>query len=70
MELYARLYPLDVALLPIYGYRDDDALQATEAARLMKPHKVCPFILIFAPLRRRFWPNSLTCAGPECRRWK
>jgi L-ascorbate metabolism protein UlaG (beta-lactamase superfamily) len=52
MELYARLYPLDVALLPIYGIATMDALQATEAARLMKPRKVMPIHFDF-------------CASPE-----
>ncbi len=42
MEIYARLYPLDVAILPIFGLATMDALQATEAVRLMKPRKVLP----------------------------
>jgi L-ascorbate metabolism protein UlaG (beta-lactamase superfamily) len=42
MEMYARLYPLDVAILPIYGIATMDALQATEALRLMKPRKAMP----------------------------
>ena len=42
MEIYARLYPLDVAILPIYGIATMDSLQATEAVRLMKPKKVLP----------------------------
>ncbi len=52
MELYARLYPLDVALLPIFGLATMDALQATEAARLMKPRRVMPIHFDF-------------CASPE-----
>ncbi len=52
MEIYARLYPLDVAILPIFGIATMDALQATEAVRLMKPRKVMPIHFDF-------------CAEPE-----
>lgn len=42
MEIYARLYPIDVAILPIYGIATMDGLQATEAVRLTKAKKVMP----------------------------
>jgi L-ascorbate metabolism protein UlaG (beta-lactamase superfamily) len=42
MELYGRLYPIDVALLPIGGVFTMDPAQAAEAVRLLKPKKVVP----------------------------
>jgi L-ascorbate metabolism protein UlaG (beta-lactamase superfamily) len=42
MEIFARLYPIDVAILPIFGQATMDYIQATEAVRLMKPKKVMP----------------------------
>lgn len=42
MEIYARIYPLDVALVPIGGGGTMDAYQAVEAARMMHPKAVMP----------------------------
>jgi L-ascorbate metabolism protein UlaG (beta-lactamase superfamily) len=42
MALYGRLYPMDVACLPIGGVFTMDAFQAAEAASLLKPKKVLP----------------------------
>ena len=42
MEIFARLYPLDLAILPIFGIATMDGIQATEATRLMKPKQVMP----------------------------
>ncbi|MBI9049220.1 MAG: metal-dependent hydrolase [Anaerolineaceae bacterium] len=42
MEIFARLYPLDVAILPIFGIATMDGVQASEAVRLMKPKQVMP----------------------------
>ncbi len=42
MEIYGRLYPIDLALLPIGGTFTMDARQAAEAVRMLKPGKVMP----------------------------
>ena len=42
MELYGRLYPIDVALLPIGGIFTMDAYQASEATRMINPKMVVP----------------------------
>ncbi len=42
MEMWGRLYPIDVALLPIGGIFTMDAFQAAEAVALIKPQKVIP----------------------------
>jgi L-ascorbate metabolism protein UlaG (beta-lactamase superfamily) len=42
MEIYARLYPIDLALLPIGGVFTMDAKQASFALTLLKPKAVVP----------------------------
>ena len=42
MEIYGRLYPIDMAILPIFSQAMMDYIQATEAVRLLKPQKVLP----------------------------
>ena len=42
MALYGRLYPIDVALLPIGGVFTMDAFQAAEAVQLLQPKTVVP----------------------------
>ena len=42
MEIYGRLYPIDVAFLPIFSQSMMDYIQATEAVRLLNPKKVIP----------------------------
>jgi L-ascorbate metabolism protein UlaG (beta-lactamase superfamily) len=42
MELYGRLYPVDVALLPIGGVFTMDADQASEAVKLINPKIALP----------------------------
>jgi L-ascorbate metabolism protein UlaG (beta-lactamase superfamily) len=42
MGLYARLYPMDVALLPIGGVFTMDAYQASEAVKMIRPRRVVP----------------------------
>lgn len=42
MEIFARLYPIDVAILPIFGIAAMDYIQAAEAVRLIKPKVVMP----------------------------
>lgn len=42
MEIYARLYPLDVVIVPVGGIGTMDALQAFEAVRMMRPKQVMP----------------------------
>ncbi len=42
MELFGRLYPLDVALVPIGGVFTMDAYQASEAVRMLNPNLVIP----------------------------
>ncbi|MFO7964840.1 MAG: metal-dependent hydrolase [Desulfobacterales bacterium] len=42
MALYARLYPMDVALLPIGGVFTMDAYQAAEAVKMIGPKVVVP----------------------------
>jgi L-ascorbate metabolism protein UlaG (beta-lactamase superfamily) len=42
MELFGRLYPLDVALVPIGGVFTMDAYQASEAVRMLNPKRAIP----------------------------
>jgi len=42
MELFGRVYPMDVAILPIGGVFTMDAYQASEAVKLIKPKMVLP----------------------------
>lgn len=42
MELWGRLYPLDLAIVPIGGVFTMDALQASEAVKLLKPRMAMP----------------------------
>ena len=42
MELFGRLYPMDVAFLPIGGVFTMDAFQASEAVKLLKPKRAIP----------------------------
>jgi L-ascorbate metabolism protein UlaG (beta-lactamase superfamily) len=42
MALWARLYPLDLAILPIGGIFTMDGYQASEALKLLKPKAVMP----------------------------
>jgi len=42
MEIYARLYPVDILILPIFGIATMDAYQAAEAVKMVKPKKVMP----------------------------
>jgi L-ascorbate metabolism protein UlaG (beta-lactamase superfamily) len=42
MEIFGRLYPMDVAILPIFSQATMDYIQATEAVRLLNPTKVMP----------------------------
>lgn len=42
MELLARLYPIDLAVLPIGGHFTMDAIQAAMAVRLLQPSSVLP----------------------------
>lgn len=42
MELWGKLYPLDLAILPIGGVFTMDAMQASEAVRLLKPRMAMP----------------------------
>ncbi len=50
MALFGRLYPLDAALLPIGGVFTMDALQASEAARLLNPKQVVPIHFASFPI--------------------
>ena len=42
MELFGRLYPMDVAFLPIGGVFTMDAYQASEAVKMLKPKLAVP----------------------------
>ena len=42
MELYARLYPVDVAILPIGNIMTMDAFQAAESLRMIRPKTAIP----------------------------
>ena len=42
MALFGRLYPMDVAFLPIGGVFTMDAYQASEAAKILNPKQVVP----------------------------
>ncbi|MGQ9857708.1 MAG: metal-dependent hydrolase [Thermodesulfobacteriota bacterium] len=42
MELWGKLYPLDLAILPIGGVFTMDAVQASEAVRLLRPRMAMP----------------------------
>jgi L-ascorbate metabolism protein UlaG (beta-lactamase superfamily) len=59
MEIFARLYPLDVAILPIFGIATMDGVQATEAVRLMKPKQVMPIHFDFCTEPEKVLDNFL-----------
>jgi len=42
MELFGRLYPMDLALLPMGGVFTMDAFQASEAVKLLNPKRAIP----------------------------
>ena len=42
MEIYGRLYPIDVVFIPIFNQCMMDYIQATEAVRLINPKIVIP----------------------------
>jgi L-ascorbate metabolism protein UlaG (beta-lactamase superfamily) len=42
MAIYARLYPMDLAIVPIGGVFTMDAEQASEAVKMMQPKKALP----------------------------
>ncbi len=42
MRLYGKLYPIDIALLPIGGSFMMDAFQAVESLKMLNPRKVIP----------------------------
>ena len=42
MELFGRLYPMDVAILPIGGVFTMDAYQASEAVKMINPKQALP----------------------------
>lgn len=42
LEVYARIYPVDILLVPVGGGGTMDAYQAAEAVRMINPKKVLP----------------------------
>jgi L-ascorbate metabolism protein UlaG (beta-lactamase superfamily) len=50
MALYGRLYPVDVALLPIGGVFTMDAFQASEAVKMINPKMVVPIHFASFPI--------------------
>jgi L-ascorbate metabolism protein UlaG (beta-lactamase superfamily) len=42
MELFGKVYPMDVAIVPIGGVFTMDACQASEAVKLLKPRIAIP----------------------------
>ena len=70
MELLGRLYPMDLALLPIgdnFTMGPDDAL---EAVRMLKPKRVAPMHYNTFPLIEQdasAWAERVSALGVECR---
>jgi L-ascorbate metabolism protein UlaG (beta-lactamase superfamily) len=50
MELWGQVYPMDLAIVPIGGVFTMDALQASEAVRLMKPKFAMPIHYMSFPI--------------------
>jgi L-ascorbate metabolism protein UlaG (beta-lactamase superfamily) len=50
MELYGRLYPMDLAMLPIGGTFTMDAYQAAEAVKMIRPEAVLPIHYASVPI--------------------
>jgi L-ascorbate metabolism protein UlaG (beta-lactamase superfamily) len=73
MELYGRLYPMDLALLPIgdnFTMGPEDAL---EAVRLLKPKRAVPMHYDTFPLIEvdaAAWAEQVNGLGVECRALK
>lgn len=42
MEIFGRLYPMDIVMIPLFSQCTMDYIQATEAVRLLNPKKVMP----------------------------
>ncbi len=53
MALYGRLYPVDVACLPIGGVFTMDAYQAAEAAGMIRPKRIVPIHYASFPIIAR-----------------
>jgi L-ascorbate metabolism protein UlaG (beta-lactamase superfamily) len=48
MEIYGRLYPVDILLVSVFGQCMMDYVQATEAVRLINPKSVFPIHFDFS----------------------
>lgn len=75
MELLGKLYPLDLAMLPIGGYFTMDAYQAAHAARLLRARNVIPmhwgtFPVLAQSPDEFFEEMARTCPQAQCLRVK
>jgi L-ascorbate metabolism protein UlaG (beta-lactamase superfamily) len=70
MELLGRLYPMDLALLPIGDYYTMGPEDALEAVRLLKPKRVAPMHYNTFPeieVDADAWAERERGLGVECR---
>ena len=70
MELWGRLYPLDMALLPVGGVFTMDAAQAAEACRLLGCKSVIPMHCGTFPVLAQDtgdFVRELAARAPQCR---
>jgi len=70
MELWGRLYPIDVALLPIGGVFTMDAAQAAMACRLLRCKAVIPMHWGTFPVLAQdtaAFEAALASQCPDCR---
>jgi L-ascorbate metabolism protein UlaG (beta-lactamase superfamily) len=66
MAIYGRLYPMDLAIVPIGGIFTMDAYQAAEAVKLLGPKKRCDAFASFPSLPKPPMISS-GCVDKKCR---
>jgi L-ascorbate metabolism protein UlaG (beta-lactamase superfamily) len=65
MEIFARLYSVDVALLPIFGIATMDYIQASEAVRQINPKKVMPIHFDFCEFPQKVKKSFVELCGKQ-----
>ena len=70
MELYGRLYRMDLAMLPIGGTFTMDAYQATEAVKMIKPKTVIPIHYASFPIVAKTADEFIKLCGQSAPRVK
>ena len=70
MELYGRLYKMDLAMLPIGGIFTMDAYQCTEAVKMIKPKTIMPIHYASFPIIAKVADEFIKLCGQSAPRVK